>query len=59
MDIKVVGTTFNVRSYNDEKFAEASLIRGSIEVTLKNSNEKIVLKPNEKISIAIQRTRNK
>ena len=52
MDIKVVGTTFNVRSYSDEKFAEAALLKGSIEVTLKDRDQKIVLKPNEKISVA-------
>jgi transmembrane sensor len=53
MDIKVIGTAFNVRSYSDEKVAEASLIRGSIEVTLKDrKNRKIILEPNEKISIA-------
>lgn len=53
MDIKVLGTAFNVRSYNDEKVAEASLIRGTIEVTLKDrKDQKIILKPNEKISIA-------
>jgi ferric-dicitrate binding protein FerR (iron transport regulator) len=52
MDIKVVGTAFNVRSYSNEKFAEASLIRGSIEVTLKDRKDvKVVLKPNEKISV--------
>lgn len=52
MDVRVVGTAFNVRSYNDEKIAEASLIRGSIEVTLKDrKDQKIILKPNEKISI--------
>src|SRR6187200_2887242 len=55
MDVKVIGTAFNVRSYNDERTAEASLIRGSIEVTLKDrKDQKIVLKPNEKISIATQ-----
>ena len=55
MDVKVIGTVFNVRSYNDEKTAEASLIKGSIEVTLKDrKDQKIVLKPNEKISIATQ-----
>jgi ferric-dicitrate binding protein FerR (iron transport regulator) len=53
MDVKVVGTAFNVRSYDDEKTAEASLIKGSIEVTIKDrKNQKIILKPNEKISIA-------
>jgi transmembrane sensor len=53
MDIKVLGTVFNVRSYSNEKIAEAALIKGSIEVTLKDrKDQKIVLKPNEKISIS-------
>lgn len=53
MDVKVIGTAFNIRSYNDEKTAEASLIRGSIEVTLKDrKDQKIILVPNEKISVA-------
>lgn len=57
MDIKVLGTAFNVRSYSDEKMAEAALIRGSIEVTLKDrKDQKIILKPNEKISIASEET---
>lgn len=52
MDVRVIGTAFNIRSYYDEKTAEASLIRGSIEVTLKDrKDQKIILKPNEKISI--------
>jgi transmembrane sensor len=52
MDIKVLGTVFNVRAYPTETLSEASLISGSIEVLLKNRpNEKILLKPNEKISI--------
>ena len=58
MDIKVLGTVFNVRSYSDEKIAEAALIKGSIEVTLKDrKDQKIVLKPNEKISIANEEPR--
>jgi len=53
MDVKVIGTAFNVRSYSYEKTAEASLIKGSIEVTLKDRKDQIItLKPNEKISIA-------
>jgi ferric-dicitrate binding protein FerR (iron transport regulator) len=59
MDIKVLGTAFNIRSYSDEKMAEAALIRGSIEVTLKDrKDQKIILKPNEKISIASEETEN-
>jgi len=53
MDVKVIGTAFNVRSYSYEKTAEASLIRGSIEVTFKDrKDQKIILIPNQKISVA-------
>lgn len=53
MDVKVIGTAFNVRSYSYEKTAEASLISGSIEITLKDRKDQVItLKPNEKISIA-------
>ena len=58
MDVKVIGTAFNVRSYSYEKTAEASLIRGSIEVTLKDRKDQVItLKPNEKISIATDEPR--
>jgi ferric-dicitrate binding protein FerR (iron transport regulator) len=51
MDIKVLGTVFNVKCYPGEKTTETSLVRGSIEVTLKDRVEKIMLKPNEKLII--------
>ncbi|HRN56946.1 MAG TPA: DUF4974 domain-containing protein [Agriterribacter sp.] len=50
MDIKVLGTVFNVRAYPGDKTSETSLLKGSVEVTLKNNKkEKIYLHPNEKI----------
>ena len=50
IDIKVLGTAFNVKSFPREKNTETSLIRGSIEVTFRNRpSEKIILKPNEKL----------
>jgi ferric-dicitrate binding protein FerR (iron transport regulator) len=53
MDIKVLGTRFNVRSYPTDKTTEAALIHGSIEISLKDRPaEKILLKPNEKIVVA-------
>lgn len=51
IDVKVLGTAFNVRSYADEKNTETSLIRGSVEITLHNSDKKIVLKPNDKLIV--------
>jgi ferric-dicitrate binding protein FerR (iron transport regulator) len=52
IDLKVLGTAFNVRSYANEKNTETSLIHGSIEITLKNNpDKKITLKPDEKLII--------
>lgn len=52
MDVKVLGTAFNVRAYDDEVNTQTTLLRGSIEVLLKNShNKKLVLLPNEKIVV--------
>ena len=52
IDLKVLGTAFNVRSYANEKNTEASLIHGSIEITVKNNpGKKIILKPDEKLII--------
>jgi len=53
VDITVLGTAFNVRSYPEEKVTETSLIRGAVEVTLKaNADKKIFLKPNEKLIVS-------
>jgi transmembrane sensor len=53
MDIRVLGTVFNVRSYADDNTSEASLLKGSIQITLKNrKDEKIMLVPDEKISVS-------
>ncbi len=52
IDIKVLGTAFNVKAYPEDKQTETSLIRGSIEVTIKNRpNNKIILSPNEKLVV--------
>jgi transmembrane sensor len=53
MDVKALGTAFNVRSYHGEK-SETALLRGLVEVTLKkDNNRKILLHPEEKISWAM------
>ena len=53
MDIRVLGTEFNVKSYPDDETTETSLIRGKIEVTLRDKRaEKIILRPNEKLVIS-------
>lgn len=52
MDIKVLGTIFNVKSYLEDKSSETSLIQGSIEVTMRQgAGEKIILKPKDKLIV--------
>lgn len=51
-DIRVLGTSFNVKSYPDELASEALLIEGIIELKSKGKNENsIIIKPNQKITI--------
>lgn len=52
INIKVLGTEFDVKSYPSDKTTEASLISGSIEVTFNDQpRKKVILKPNEKIVV--------
>jgi ferric-dicitrate binding protein FerR (iron transport regulator) len=51
LDVKALGTAFNVKAYPGDGLAEASLIRGLVEVTLKEeNNRKLLLQPEQKIS---------
>ena len=59
MDIKVLGTQFNVRAYDDEKNINTTLIEGSVEVlkesgktTLKPGQEAILNKRSGNIKVA-------
>lgn len=51
MDVKVLGTTFNVKAYPEDKMTEASLLNGSVEIRVKKDNSTILLHPSEKILI--------
>ncbi|MFL5738644.1 MAG: FecR family protein [Flavisolibacter sp.] len=51
--IKVMGTSFNVKSYPNEKTTETTLIRGRVEITLDHRpGEKFILRPNEKLVVS-------
>lgn len=50
MDVRVLGTAFDVRSYADEQTTQTSLFRGSVEVIVRDKH--ILLKPNERITVA-------
>jgi ferric-dicitrate binding protein FerR (iron transport regulator) len=52
IDVKVIGTAFNIRSYPDERTTETSLIRGRVQIILhQNPGEDLFLNPNDKIII--------
>lgn len=53
VDIKVLGTTFNVRAYTDESHTETALISGAVEVTVKDGGRQhITLSPRQKLLVA-------
>lgn len=52
MNVKVLGTAFNVKAYPDDASSEITLIRGLVEVTLKDRPaDKITLNPTEKLIV--------
>jgi ferric-dicitrate binding protein FerR (iron transport regulator) len=51
MDVKVLGTTFNIKAYPEDKMTEAALLNGSVEIRVKKDNSRILLHPSEKILI--------
>ena len=51
LNVKVLGTTFNVRTYEDENLVNVVLRTGRVDVSLNGSNQKVIeLQPNEKLS---------
>ncbi|MCD7937758.1 MAG: FecR family protein [Tannerellaceae bacterium] len=50
MDIRVLGTRFNVRNYPERSVAETTLITGKVEVDLNNESENIILCPDHTIA---------
>ena len=52
MVIRVLGTSFNVRAYPQDRITETTLLRGSVELTVNSRPyDKIILKPSEKFDL--------
>jgi transmembrane sensor len=51
INIKVLGTAFNVKSYDEDKTVETTLIRGLVQITRENDGDRqpILLQPNQKV----------
>ena len=48
LDVRVLGTSFNVKSYPGEDFTETTLVEGSVKLSNRDSKETVVLKPRER-----------
>lgn len=56
--IKVLGTTFNVRAYPNDKITETTLITGRIDLTvLKNPEKEFIIRPMEKVLVKNESTK--
>lgn len=51
LNITVLGTKFNVKSYSDDKTIETTLVEGKVRVVGKNSNYSLILKPKQRLVI--------
>lgn len=50
--VKVLGTAFDVKAYQNDAFTETTLIRGSVAISLKNNTKQtFILKPNDKFTL--------
>ena len=49
MDVKVLGTSFNVSAYEDEENSHATLVEGRVEVDDKINGEKVTLTPGKQV----------
>jgi transmembrane sensor len=55
LDIKVLGTTFNIKAYPNDSTIETTLIKGRVEIDFKNNTQaNILLQPNEKVIVPIK-----
>lgn len=53
MKINVLGTSFNVKAYSDEKYQESVLVEGSISMEAGNSlfPKSVILKPDQRVTV--------
>lgn len=52
--VKVLGTTFNIKAYDNESKAQTTLLSGKVQVVLSHKKEeKIMLSPREKLTVKL------
>ena len=53
MNVKVLGTTFNVRAYNDEEGEHTTLVEGRVQVKSNKSDTEYLLHPNDQFNSTV------
>lgn len=56
MSIKVLGTSFDVKAYKNDREYSTSLITGAVQIQLKDKKRQILLKPSEKFNLQNKRS---
>jgi len=57
LDVKVLGTSFNIKAYPNDSTIETTLINGKVEIDWPGGEQAgIVLRPNEKVVIPVRET---
>lgn len=51
LDVKVLGTEFNIQAYEEEGKTETTLFSGKVEVMLKNDGKRYMLQPRQKLEV--------
>ena len=55
LDVKVLGTSFNIKAYPNDSTMETTLIKGKVEIDFQGDPQSnIVLQPNEKVVIPVK-----
>jgi len=54
IDIRVLGTSFDVMAYNNENSIKTTLLKGCVEVSSHYSKRKLIIKPNEQVVFNVQ-----
>lgn len=51
IDVKVLGTEFNIQAYDDENRTETTLFSGKVEVQVKGDGKRYMLAPRQKLAV--------
>lgn len=54
IDIKVLGTTFNVKAYKDERYVNTTLVEGKVKVKTNRNNKEYIMVPDYNLNYDTQ-----